>query len=253
MMQLKGQVKRARSHSSPYLNTSKGGLQQSDSSTSVGGGEAEHMLPSEVVTDRDEDLPALSTKEPGAEDLHLSRSYSYDHDHLHGREGLPTPRDAALPMTSSAGDRLMQKLNCFWADSDETAEKLRHCFLIFDKDGDGCIGADELGSVMNNLGETQPRAVPRLPSCQTHPPLMHGEERACVCVVCVGVCLLVGVDESAAAAHRRERDRCRDQPDDGGGRRGQLWRDHLRRGEFSSSREQPGGAAAKVATPIASH
>ena len=40
-----------------------------------------------------------------------------------------------------------------WPDTADTVETLRSSFLIFDKDGDGTIGADELASVLNNLGE----------------------------------------------------------------------------------------------------
>eukprot|EP01052_Picozoa_sp_SAG31_P004476 SAG31_NODE_186_length_20918_cov_26.890917_4_plen_271_part_00 len=41
----------------------------------------------------------------------------------------------------------------YWPDNRDTFKMLRKSFLIFDKDGDGTIGPDELASVLNNLGE----------------------------------------------------------------------------------------------------
>ena len=81
-----------------------------------------------------------------------ARSYSYDYDNLHGPEEAATPR-ATLLLTESKEEALLEGFSCFWRDEEATVDALRNCFLIFDKDGDGSIGADELGSVLNNLGE----------------------------------------------------------------------------------------------------
>eukprot|EP01051_Picozoa_sp_SAG22_P011775 SAG22_NODE_1162_length_5301_cov_1.628604_9_plen_218_part_00 len=101
----------------------------------------------------------------GAVQLALAEpSYSYDYDNMQGPEQRATPRVAGgaaglqqssskLKMTESQGEDLLRQCGCFWPDSEDTARSLRHCFLMFDKDGDGSIGPDELGSVLNNLGE----------------------------------------------------------------------------------------------------
>jgi Ca2+-binding EF-hand superfamily protein len=54
---------------------------------------------------------------------------------------------------TSTSDDLRRRYNCYWEDCEQSDKSLRNCFLIFDKDGDGTIGQDELASVLNNLGE----------------------------------------------------------------------------------------------------